>query len=108
MVGVLASRTRFFDLGPQRKVEAFQPIARIWKTDILCQIVCQLVTDKLGMNYEECSRQKCPAHLIIAIEKVFRQQKHGGAKKESKRKTNVLPPSTTPPKRETEWRQQQK
>src|SRR5438552_2001271 len=46
MVGVLPSRTRFFDLGPQCKVEAFQPIAGIWKTDILCQIVCQLVTNK--------------------------------------------------------------
>src|SRR5436189_6125719 len=82
MVGVLPSRTRFFDLGSQCKVKAFQPIAGIWKTDILCQIVCQLVTNKLGMNYEKRGRHECPAHFIIATEKVFRQQKDGGAKDE--------------------------
>src|SRR5436190_509617 len=98
MVGVLPSRTRFFDLGPQRKVEAFQPVARIWKTDILCQIVCQLVTNKLGMKNEKRGRQECPAHFIIAAEKVFRQQKDGGAKDEPERKPNLLPPPTTPPK----------
>src|SRR5438270_114918 len=108
MVGVLPSRTRFFDLGPQCKVEAFQPIAGIWKTDILCQIVCQLVTNKLGMNYEKRGRQECPAHFIIATEKVFRQQKDGGAKDEPERKPNLLPRPTTPPKQGNDWRQYQK
>src|SRR5207244_12384139 len=97
MVGVLPSRTRFFDLGSQCKVKAFQPIARIWKTDILCQIVCQLVTNKIGMNYEKRGRQECPAHFIIATEKVFRQQKDGGAQDKRERKTNLLPPPTHPP-----------
>src|SRR5439155_17052461 len=105
MVGVLPSRTRFFDLGPQRKVEAFQPIAGIWKTDILCQIVCQLVTNKLGMNYEKRGRQECPANLIIATEKLFGQQKNAGAKDEPERKQNLLPPQTTRPKQGNDCRQ---
>ena len=108
MVGVLPNRTRFFDLGSQCKVKAFQPIAGIWKTDILCQIVCQLVTNKLGMNYEKRGRHECPAHFIIATEKVFRQQKDGGAKDEPERKPNLLPPPTTPPKQGNDWRQYKK
>src|SRR6266700_5129403 len=108
MVGVLPSRTRFFDFGPQRKREAVQPIARIWKTDILGQIGCQLVTKKLGMDYEKRGRQECPAHFIIATEKVFRQQKDGGAKDEAERKPNLLPPPTTPPKQGNDWRQYKK
>src|SRR5437763_17130650 len=82
MVGYMHNRTRLYYLRHQRKEKTFQPITLVRKTDIFCQIVCQLVTNKLGMNYEKRGRQKCPVHFIIATEKVFRQQKDGGAKDE--------------------------
>src|SRR5205823_12395143 len=78
MVGVLPAHMRFCNLGVQRKVETFESITGIRQTDILCQIVCQLISDQLGMNYEKRGRQKRPAHFVVPAEKIFRQRKDSG------------------------------
>src|SRR6266480_7908154 len=97
MIGIMASLVRFCDLGSQRQVETFEPITGIRESDILCQIVCQLIPDQIGMKYEQCRRQKRPAHFIVPPEKIFRQQKDGGANGEPERKPYLLPQPTLPP-----------
>jgi|SRR5207253_2839664 len=93
MVGVLPARMRFCNLGVQRKVETFESITGIRQTDILCQIVCQLIPDQMGMNYEKRGRQKRPAHFVVPAEKVFRQRKDSGTNGEPERKQNLFQPS---------------
>src|SRR5436853_3834834 len=97
MIGVMASRVRFCDLGSKRHVETFELIMGIRESNILCQIVCQLIPDQIGMNYEQCRRQKRPAQFIVPSEKIFRQQKDGGANGEPERKPDLLPQPILPP-----------
>src|SRR5437763_16497065 len=87
----MASRVRFCDLGSQRQVETFEPITGIREIDILCQIVCQLSPDQIGMKCEQCRRQKRRAQFIVPPETIFRQQKDGGASGEPERKPDLLP-----------------
>src|SRR5205814_9071396 len=105
MVGVLPVHMRFCNLGVQRKVETFESITGIRQTDILCQIVCQLISDQLGMNYEKRGRQKRPAHFVVPAEKIFRQRKDSSTKGEPERKQNLFQPPTAPPKQGSDWRE---
>src|SRR4030095_13145978 len=94
-----------FDLGAQRKVETFKSVAGIGQSDILFQIVCQLIPDQVGMNDEERSRQERLALVVITFEKMFRQQEQRGASDESEGKPNLLPPPTPLPKQRHEWKE---
>ena len=65
---------RFCDLSAKRGVNSPKPIPRIRNLRAVSQIIRDLIANQIGVNYEKRRREKRLAHLVVAAEKVLRQQ----------------------------------
>src|SRR5262249_47814550 len=99
------SRARFLNLRLKRSMNALKPFPWIPNVRITPQIVSHLITDQTGVNHEQRGWQKSPACLVVATEKVFRQQEQCRTRCRTTAERDLLPDQTVAKEKHCDWQE---